>query len=159
MRAKIFIIAAIMTLLWSVSTFTVAQAQEKIADAELQKFQGTWVMVSAEMDGKKVPEEHVKQNKITFVGNKVELFSPHQHKEVIVASITKLDVTKNPKEMHWVRANGPKAGTTMISIYEFEGPDQYKVSFDPAALTVPKKFGTETGSGHIWHIWKRLKNK
>lgn len=158
MRAKSLVIATIVTLLWSVSTLTVAQAQEKSADAaELQKFQGTWVMVSAEMDGKKVPDEHIKQNKIKFVGDKVELFSPHQHKDVIVASITKLDVTKNPKEMHWVRANGPKAGTTMISIYEFEGPDQYKVSFDPAALTVPNKFGTETGSGHIWHIWKRLK--
>ncbi|MDD2467558.1 MAG: TIGR03067 domain-containing protein [Desulfobulbus sp.] len=157
MRSKIFVFATVMTFLWSASTFAVAQAQEKSTDAELQKFQGTWVMISGEMDGKKVPEEHVKQNKITVVGNKVELFSPHQHKEVIVASITKLDVTKNPKEMHWVRVNGPHAGKTVISIYEFEGPDQYKVSFDPAALTVPKKFGTETGSGHIWHNWKRLK--
>ena len=157
MRSKIFVFATVMTFLWSASTFAAAQTQETSTDAELQKFQGTWVMISAEMDGKKVPEEHVKQNKITFVGNKVELFSPHQHKEVIVASITKLDVTKNPKEMHWVRVNGPHAGKTVISIYEFEGPDQYKVSFDPAALTVPKKFGTETGSGHIWHNWKRLK--
>jgi uncharacterized protein (TIGR03067 family) len=157
MRSKIFVFATVMTFLWSASTFAVAQTQEKSTDTELQKFQGTWVMISAEMDGKKVPEEHVKQNKITFVGNKVELFSPHQHKDVIVASITKLDVTKNPKEMHWVRVNGPHAGKTVISIYEFEGPDQYKVSFDPAALTVPKKFGTETGSGHIWHNWKRLK--
>lgn len=76
---------------------------------------------------------------------------------VIVASITKLDVTKNLKEMHWVRANGPNAGATMISIYEFKGQDQDKVSFDPAALTVPQKFGTETGSGYIRHNWKRLK--
>jgi uncharacterized protein (TIGR03067 family) len=157
MRSKIFVFATFMIFLWSASTFAVAQTQEKSIDTELQKFQGTWVMILAEMDGKKVPEEHVKQNKITFVGNKVELFSPHQHKEVIVASITKLDVSKNPKEMHWVRVNGPHAGKTVISIYEFEGPDQYKVSFDPAALTVPKKFGTETGSGHIWHNWKRLK--
>jgi uncharacterized protein (TIGR03067 family) len=157
MRSKFFVFATVMTFLLSASTFVVAQTQEKSTDAELQKFQGTWVMVSAEMDGKKVSEEHIKHNKITFVGDKVELFSPHQHKEVIVASITKLDVTKNPKEMHWVRANGPSAGKTINSIYEFEGPDQFKASFDPAALTVPKKFGTETGSGHILHNWKRLK--
>ena len=75
MRSKIFVFATVMTFLWSVSTFAVAQMQEKSTDTELQKFQGTWVMISAEMDGKKVPEEHVKQNKITFVGNKVELFS------------------------------------------------------------------------------------
>jgi len=157
MRSKIFVVATVMTLLWSVSMFTVAQAQEKTTNPELQKFQGTWVMISAEMDGKKVSEEHVKQNKITFVGDKVELFSPHQHKEVIVASITKIDATKNPKEIHWVRANGPNAGKTMTSIYEFEGPDQYKASFDPATLAVPKKFGTETGSGHVLHNWKRVK--
>lgn len=158
MRSRTLIIAALMTLLWSASTFTFAQAQEKNDDAELQKFQGSWEMVSAEMDGKKVSDEQIKQNKISFVGNKVEIFSPHQHKEVIVSSITKFDLTKNPKEIHWVRANGPHAGKTMISIYEFEGPDQYKVCFDPASLTVPKKFGTEAGSGHIWHVWKRLKN-
>jgi uncharacterized protein (TIGR03067 family) len=67
----------------------------------------------------------------------------------------KLDVTKNPKEMHWVRATGPNAGATTIAIYEFEGPDRYKICFDPAGVAVPKEFGTKTGSGHIWHTWKR----
>jgi uncharacterized protein (TIGR03067 family) len=157
MRSKALIIAAFITLAWSLSTFAIAQAKEKAAEAELQKFQGTWLMIAAEMDGKAVPDAHVKQSKITFASDKVELFTPHQHKDVIVARITKLDTAKNPKEMHWLRANGPKAGTTMISIYEFEGPDKYKISFDPAGVTVPKKFGTEAGSGHIWHTWKRVK--
>lgn len=157
MRSKIIVVAAFMTFLLSVSIFNFAQAQENGPDAELQKFQGSWEMVSAEMDGKKVPAEQIKQNKISFVGNKVEIFSPHQHKEVIFSSIVKFDLIKNPKEIHWVRANGPNAGKTMVSIYEFEGPDQYKVCFDPASLSVPKKFGTETGSGHIWHVWRRVK--
>ena len=157
MRAKIFVIAIYMTLGWALSTVAATQAQDKSAEPELQKFQGTWVLIAAEMDGKAVPDAHVKQSKITFVGNKVELLTPHQHKDVIVAKITKLDTAKNPKEMHWLRANGPKAGTTVISIYEFEGPDKYKISFDPAGVTVPKKFGTEAGAGHFWHTWKRIK--
>lgn len=157
MRTRLFFTALCLTLIWSLSTFATLQAQTKNIDAELQKFQGTWVMIAAEMDGKAVPDAHVKLSKITFVGDKVELFTPHQHKDVIVATVVKLDTAKNPKEMHWLRAKGPKAGTTMVSIYEFEGADQYKISFDPAGMTIPKKFGTEAGSGHIWHTWKRLK--
>jgi uncharacterized protein (TIGR03067 family) len=157
MRSKIFVIVTVMSLVWSVGTIAAAPAPGQGAAAELQKFQGTWVMISAEMDGKKVADAQVKQSKITFVGDKVELITPHQHKDKIVASIAKLDLTKNPKEMHWVRTAGPNAGTTVIAIYEFEGPDQYKICFDPAGLIVPKKFGTKTGSGHIWHTWKRVK--
>ena len=152
MRSKIsFGIVTVMSLVWSVWTMAAAQAQQQSVDAELQKFQGTWVMISGEMDGKKVHETHVKNSRIAFVGDKVEVITPHQHRAPIIVSVVKLDLTKNPKEMHWVHTAGPKAGKTMIAIYEFEGPDQYKICFDPAGLAVPKKFGTKVGSGHIWH--------
>lgn len=158
MRSKIvFAILTVMSLVWSAWTIAGAQTQQQSVDAELQRFQGTWMMISAEMDGKKVHDAHVKQSRITFVGDKVELIAPHQHKDTIVASVVKLDYTKNPKEMQWVRTAGPNAGKTMIAIYEFEGPDQYKICFDPASLAVPKEFGTKAGSGHIWHTWKRAK--
>ncbi|MBI5583094.1 MAG: TIGR03067 domain-containing protein [Deltaproteobacteria bacterium] len=157
MRSRNFVMVTVISLVWSVWTIAAAQAQGQSADAELKKFQGTWVMISAEMDGKKVQDTHVKRSRITFVGEKVEVITPHQHKDTIVATIAKLDITKHPKEMHWVRTAGPNAGTTTIAIYEFEGPDQYKICFDPAGSTVPKKFGTKAGSGHIWHTWKRVK--
>ena len=157
MRSTVLVIAAIMSLVCSMWAFAAAQAPGQGADAELQKFQGTWAMVSAEMDGKKVHDKHVKSSRITFVGDKVEIITPHQHKEKIIASVTKLDPSKNPKEMHWVRSKGPNAGSTTVAIYEFEGPDQYKICFDPASSNVPKKFGTKEGSGQIWHTWKRVK--
>jgi uncharacterized protein (TIGR03067 family) len=157
MRSIALVIATIMSLVCSIWTLAAAQAPGQSADGELQKFQGTWVLVSAEMNGKKVHDTHVKQGRITFVGNKVEVITPHQHKEKIIASIAKLDPTKNPKEMHWIRSTGPNAGKATIAIYEFEGPDLYKVCFDPASSDVPKKFGTKEGSGHIWHTWKRVK--
>jgi uncharacterized protein (TIGR03067 family) len=158
MRSKIFFaIVALMSLVWLPGTIPAAQAQQQSVEPELQKFQGTWVMISAEMDGKKVNAAHVKRSRIKFAGDKVELITPHQHKDTIVASVVKLDVTKKPRQMHWVRTTGPNAGTTVIAIYEFEGPDKYKICFDPAGLAVPKKFGTRAGSGHIWHTWKRAK--
>ena len=156
MRSKIsFGIVTVMSLVWSVWIMAAAQAQQQSVDAELQKFQGIWVMISGEMDGKKVHETHVKNSRIAFVGDKVEVITPHQHRDPIIVSVVKLDLTKNPKEMHWVHTAGPKAGKTMIAIYEFEGPDQYKICFDPADGSVLKEFGTKEGSGHIWHTWKR----
>ena len=157
MRSTILVMVTVMSLVWSVGTIAAAPAPGQSAEAELQKFQGTWVMISAEMDGKKVSDANVKQSKITFVGDKVEVIAPHQHKDKIVASVTKLELTKNPKEMHWVRSAGPNAGITMLAIYEFKGPNQYQICFDPAGVGAPKKFGTKAGSGHIWQTWKRVK--
>jgi len=152
------IMAAVFSLICTAhGLFAAEPAQGGIDKAELQKFQGSWVMVAAEMDGKKVHDKHVKQSRISFDGTKVELTTPHQHKEKILATIVKLDATKKPAEIQWVRSAGPNAGKTMHAIYEFEGADQYKVSFDPAIKETPKKFGTKAGSGHIWHTWKRVK--
>jgi len=83
MRSKIIVMVTVMSLVWSVGAIAAALAQGQSADAELQKFQGTWVMVSAEMDGKKVSDADVKQSKITFVGNQVEVIAPHQQKDKI----------------------------------------------------------------------------
>jgi uncharacterized protein (TIGR03067 family) len=158
MRSKIFFaIVTVMSLVWSVWTIAAAQEQQKSVAEELKKFQGTWVMISAEMDGRKVEDTHVKLSRITVVGDRVELIAPHQHKDTIFATIVKMDETKNPKEMQWVRSSGPNAGTTMVAIYDFEDPDKYKICFDPAGLAAPKKFGTKAGSGHIWQTWKRVK--
>ena len=148
---------SVMLLLGPVGSLVAAATQEDEVETELKKFQGTWVLVEGEVDGKKIPDEHVKQGKITFAGNKVAVDTLHQSKETIIATITKLDLMKTPKEMHWVRTTGQNAGTTMIAIYKFEGDDQYKICFDPSGKGSPKEFATTEGTGHIWHTWKRVK--
>ncbi|MGO9570385.1 MAG: TIGR03067 domain-containing protein, partial [Desulfomonilaceae bacterium] len=119
--------------------------------------QGTWVMVSGEMDGKKAADEHVSRSKIIYEGNKIQIVVPNQTPETIVAEIVKIDPTKNPKEMHFVRKNGPNAGKTLIGIYEFEGDGQYKFAFDPVGATTLKEFVTKEGTGHVRNTWKRVK--
>jgi len=127
------------------------------AKKELQKFQGTWVMVSGELDGKKAADEHAKQSKIVYEGNKIQIVVPNQTGETITADIVKINPTKNPKEMHFVRRNGPNAGKTLIGIYEFEKDDQYKFAFDPAGAVTLKEFVTKEGTGHVRNTWKRVK--
>jgi uncharacterized protein (TIGR03067 family) len=158
MKGRTVLKTALVSLVWVLLTVIPGQAQGPGVDvAELQKFQGSWVLIAGEKDGKQLNPAHVKQSSHTIMGNKIEVFSPHQHKDKILATITKLDSTKNPKEMHWVRSTGPNVGTAMMGIYEFEGLDRYKICFDPASRVVPQKFVTSPGSGLICHTWRRVK--
>ena len=54
MRTRIVLVALCLTLAWSLSLIDGAQTPTKGADTELHKFQGAWVMIAAEMDGKAV---------------------------------------------------------------------------------------------------------
>ena len=92
-----------------VSPFVSAVLAEN-ADTELNKFQGTWILVFGERDGKKIADEDVSKNKIIYQGNQGQLTSPHQSKETIIFEIVKIDPTKSPKEFTLVRKTGPNAG-------------------------------------------------
>jgi len=157
MRCKLTLMAVALLLSWSFGSVFAAEVGGADADKELKKLQGTWVMVSGEIDGKKAADEHVSQSKITYEGNKGQVAVPNQTPETIVFEIVKIDPTKNPKQMHVIRKNGPNAGKTLIGIYEFEGDDQYKFALDPTGATTLKEFATKEGTGHVRNTWKRVK--
>lgn len=144
------------TLLLAAIVVLGAADKDDDAKKELQKFEGTWVMVSGEKDGEKVADEHVKKSKIIWKGKEVSLLTPHQSKDVIRATIT-VDPSKEPKEMDWVRSTDPDTGKAFHAIYEFIGDDQYRVCFAPAGKDRPKEFRTKAGAGHTLHVWNRVK--
>jgi hypothetical protein len=43
---------------------------------ELKKLQGTWVLVSGEVDGQQVADEHVKKSQITWKGKECSVDTP-----------------------------------------------------------------------------------
>lgn len=134
-----------------------ADVKDDEAKKDLKKFEGTWMLVSGEKDGEKVADEHVKKSKITWKGSDCVLATPHQSKEPIKATIVVVNPTRKPKEMTWKRSAGPDSDKEMHAIYEFMGDDQYRVCFAPAGKERPKEFATKAGSGHILHVWKRVK--
>jgi len=156
MLRNIQLISAVLMVMWSFGP-SISWAGGEAAEKELKKLQGTWVMVSGELDGKKAADEHVGRSKITYDGKKGQILVPNQHPEGIVFDIVKIDPTKTPMEMHFVRKNGPNAGKTIIGIYEFEGDDQYKFAFDPSGAGTLKEFATKAGTGHVRNTWKRVK--
>lgn len=151
------LIGVTFALLWSIGSPFAAEVGGEDAQKELLKFQGAWILVSGELGGKKAADEHVSKSKITYEGTKGQIAVPNQTEEAIVFDIVKIDPTKNPKEMHLIRKNGPNAGKTLIGIYEFEGDDQYKFAFDPTGATTLKEFATKEGTGHVRNTWKRVK--
>jgi uncharacterized protein (TIGR03067 family) len=157
MRSKITLFTAICLILGCAGFSLAGEAAGQDADKELQKLQGAWVMVSGEKDGKPISDEHVAQSKILYKGKEIQIFVPKQTGEMIVADLVKIDPTKNPKEFHFIRRNGPSAGQTLIGIYEFAGDDQYKFAFDPSGKETLKEFATKPGTGHIMNTWKRVK--
>jgi uncharacterized protein (TIGR03067 family) len=144
----------------AVGLFAAAGAEAKdvkVDRQELKRLQGTWVLVSGEMEGKKVDSKSIKASRMTYSGETITLTTPHQSKHPITARLKRLDPKKGPHEMDWVRGAGPGAGRTMQAIYEFEGKDTYKVCFDPTGNGHPKAFSTTTGGCRILHVWKRAK--
>jgi uncharacterized protein (TIGR03067 family) len=149
--------AAALLILWSAGSPFASDVGGEEAEKDLQKLQGTWGMVSGEFGGEKVSGENLRKSTISYERNKIQLLTPHQFGEPIIAEIVKLDTTKTPKQMHFIRKNGPSAGKTLIGIYEFEGNDQYRFALDPTGVAILKEFATKEGSGHIRHTWKRVK--
>jgi len=134
-----------------------AAPQEHAVTKELQKFQGTWSMVTGEVDGKKIAEEQVRQSSITFAENRMTVASPQLSPDLLIATLTKLDPTKTPKEMHWMGRTGPGAGKPIKAIYEFAGDDQIMICFDPSGKGAPTAFATAEKTGYVLHVWKRVK--
>ncbi len=157
MRLDAVIMAAALLFLCFSGPSVAADLQGAAAQKDLDNLQGTWVMVAGEWDGKNVADEHADKSRITYEGDKITVFAPHQHGEPIIAELVRIDTTKSPKQMHFVRKNGPSAGKTIVAIYEFDGDHICHFAFDPTGGATPKELAAKEKTGHIKHTWKRLK--
>ncbi len=119
-------------------------------DADAQKIQGTWVAVSAEMDGKAAPAEAIKDLTILVTADKMA-FSPKGEDR---QSLYKLDPTKTPKGIEMTPQDGPAKGKTVHGLYELDG-DRLKLCLLNGPGEEPKEFATTPGSNLRLLILKR----
>jgi uncharacterized protein (TIGR03067 family) len=118
---------------------------------DLDRFQGTWYLVSAMQDGNALPEEEVKQTTIVIKGDTFRF--PKSAEDVTSRAGTfKLDETKTPKEMDTISTEKE----VMLGIYALE-ENGYKVCFAPAGKPRPTEMGSAPGSGYILQSWERQK--
>jgi uncharacterized protein (TIGR03067 family) len=135
-----------------VGLLTAADTQDA-ARQDLARFQGRWVLRSAERDGKQTPGEEVQKFRLTIHGDKFVL-----SKDTVVVSegTFTLDPTKKPKEIDETATAGPSKGKTFLAVYEIDD-EQHKICFAAPGKDRPTEFSSTPGSGRLLQVWKREK--
>jgi uncharacterized protein (TIGR03067 family) len=121
--------------------YAIAEARDDDTTKDLEKLQGTWMLIAKEEDGRDVPFDSdnliIKGEKYAFVGYS-DWVGTH-----------KLDATKNPKTIDIT----PSREETQRGLYQIDA-DVYKTCFSKGMSVRPTKFSSKGGT--IW-TWKRVR--
>ena len=148
MKARLLMIAAVGLLIGACNRQAPAPAAPK---TDLDRFQGTWYLVSAMEDGNVLPQDKVKQETIVFKGDTFRF--PGSAKDATSKAGTfKLDETKTPKEID----SSSTDKVVMLGIYRMDD-NGYKICFAPAGKPRPTNMGSAPGSAYILQVWSRQK--
>ncbi len=114
--------------------------------------QGTWLPSTAELAGKKFPDE---------VRNSIKLVIKDDKYTVTVGKgadmgTVKLNPAAKPKEMDITGTDGPNKGKTIRAIYEQKG-DTLRICYDLSGEGRPKEFKTREGTQLFLVVNKREK--
>src|SRR4051812_14934800 len=87
----------------AVAALSAADAED--AKKDLEKMQGTWLLVAGERDGKKFTEEEVKKTKLIIKGDTFRI--PKSDVGTSQEGTFKIDPSKKPKEIDSTTGSGP----------------------------------------------------
>jgi uncharacterized protein (TIGR03067 family) len=116
---------------------------------DLELLQGTWEIVSMEVEGEKLPPKAIKSMTVQFKTNLMTM-GIGAHTET---STFTLDADKNPK---WIDATSgaTRTGDIVVGIYKIEG-DRISLCLSKKRNDRPKVFATNKGSEHGLFIFKK----
>jgi uncharacterized protein (TIGR03067 family) len=112
--------------------------QKDEAKKDLMKFQGEWMLVSLEVNGKSMPEA---KGKITVKGNKITF----QRGGKTVEETFTLDPTKKPKQIDGTGKDPQGKEYKTIGIYELDG-GKFKICNTLPGGERPREFSTKGGT-------------
>ena len=127
-------------------------AKETAVQKDLEKLQGTWTVVSMEMDGKFLPDETRRKIKLTITG---EHFT-FDNGEDTHGGLYKVDPSKDPKELDIVITRGDEKGKVYLVSYKFEDGKMIQC-MELSNQGRPREFTGKAGSGCALEIWQRQK--
>jgi uncharacterized protein (TIGR03067 family) len=130
------------------------QEKNQAVAAELAKFQGTWQLVSAEKDGKKLPEEQVEQIRVRIEKDRHTV----TFGDKLVAHEVKftIDPTTKPKSTEDTLEDEPYKDKKIRGIYLLEGGS---LTSCVGAIDGPRptEFTSKPGSGQTLRRFQRVK--
>ena len=142
-------------LLFVIPSLTAAgDDKDKAVKEDRKQYEGTWQVVSLEVDGNKSAEDDTK--KITVVNEADGKWAIEVEGKVVARGTREIDPTKKPKTVDLTVTEGDGKGQKALGIYEFKD-DTRKVCLAPAGKERPTEFTSAAGSGHILALLKRVK--
>lgn len=117
---------------------------------ELEKLQGSWEVVTLEVEGQRVPAAFFSGAKIVIDGDN---FSTIAMGAAYAGTLT-LDIASNPRRFDVLFNEGPHKGQASLGIYELSG-STWKICLGFAGKDRPKDFATTAGSGHALESLER----
>jgi uncharacterized protein (TIGR03067 family) len=135
-------------LLLLIPLLAAAAPNPDAAKDELKKFEGTWKLVSQDLDGKEADPEIVKTASLVVAGNE---FTLKIGTEIHKGKFT-IDPGKKPKTIDVEFTEGSLKDSKVLGIYEMYG-DTRKSCFAGPDKDRPADF--TSGDGKIIWTWKR----
>src|SRR5271157_2837607 len=117
---------------------------------DLDLLQGSWSVVSLEVDGQSLPQSMLADSRIELKGGRFRSLNMG----AVYEGILKLDPTATPKTFDLAFTKGPEKGNTNLGIYEIEG-GQWRLCLATRGDARPKKFATRPNTGHALQILQR----
>ncbi len=120
-------------------------------DAKDDTLDGTWLVSSAELGGKQLPDEFRKSVKLVIKGDKYTVTVEKQGDD---EGTVKLMPSEMPKAMDITGTKGPNKGKTIRAIYEHSG-EKLRVCYDLSGKKRPTEFKTQEGTPLFLVDYKR----
>jgi len=141
-------------LLVTTAVLLVAADDRADVKAEQDKLQGTWRLVSLEVNGEKATRGELKKEQTMVVeGEKFTSTIDDKHS---FKGTFKLDPSKKPKAVDAVVTEGEFKGKTLLGIYEVDG-DTLRACYAAPGKERPTEFASKPGSGCHLYVYKREK--
>jgi uncharacterized protein (TIGR03067 family) len=143
------------TLLLFVATGLMLRADPPAPDRaknDVARLQGTWAIVSVEIEGKPLAMDDLKSARLIVQGKQYSFKLGKTELEFTY----KLNVSQSPKAIDLIGAAGQEKGKVYQGIYKFE-KDRYTICRGTTPeRRRPTEFVTRPGSGHMMVVWKRV---
>jgi uncharacterized protein (TIGR03067 family) len=137
-----------------VGLLTAAEPRDpKKVNDDAKAMEGTWEFASAELGGRKLPDDVLKTLTLVLREGKYTTKSSGPDD----TGTFRLDPTKRPKEMDVKGVEGPNKGKSFQAIYELDG-DSLKVCYDLDGKKRPTEFKSAPDTRQFLAVYKRKKD-
>jgi uncharacterized protein (TIGR03067 family) len=156
MRSSILVILTMGSLLTGIVVLAAADDEKQTAiKKDRKKYEGTWRVVSLEINGNKSSEEDAK--KITVVNKEDGTWILEVDGKKITEGTSEIDPSKKPKTIDFMETEGDNKGRIVLGIYEL-GDDTRKLCYAQPGKDRPAEFSAPSGSGYTLVVFMREKN-